>query len=152
MKNSRHEQGGVVAFAVVGVLLAALLVGGIYFAKKQGEIAKSEAASRESQQIQDNAEKAAESEAKSNGNDNSTNQSNPSSASTGSSDSTSGAKGNDSSTGTATPSQTATRTPGDVPSTGPEDTLAIVTVMAVGAAGIWYYVASKRSVVQSALK
>lgn len=139
MNKNRNEQGGVVAFLVVGVLLASALLGGIYIAKQQGQAARSNSAAEESQQIQKNAEEA---------------QPKPEEKAENSSQSGSGTESTtETDTTKTTGSQTVAVTgPSDVPSTGPEDTLAIVAVIAAGVLGVWYYTASRRSLVRSALR
>ena len=146
MHSNRDERGGIVSFVVVGVLLAGLLVGGIYLVKRQGEAARADSAAQETAQIKENAEKAAkeaEETAKSEAEKDST---------VANSGATGQPKGGDGSTTGTGSSRVATTGPSDVPSTGPEDTLAIVVVMAAGVAGFWYYTESRRTLVRSALK
>ncbi len=144
MKKIRNEQGGVVAFLVVGVLLASALLGGIYLAKQQGQIARSDAATEESQEIQKNVE---ENQSKTDKNTETSSQ--PASGP----DSESSGEGTSTNSTESTSSQSVAVTgPSDVPSTGPEDTVAIVLVIATSVLGIWYYTASRRSLVRSALR
>ena len=148
MHSNRDERGGIVSFVVVGVLLAGLLVGGIYLVKRQGEAAQADSAAQETAQIKENAENAAkeaENTAKSETDEDTT-------ANSGSTAATGQPKGGDGNTTGTGSSRVATTGPSDVPSTGPEDTLAIVVVMAAGVAGFWYYTESRRTLVRSALK
>ena len=158
MRIRQEEQGGIGVFVVVGALLTALLVGGLFIAKQQGKQAYDTAGQSTAQNQSTTTTSTAADDSASDSDDQTidggsatseTSQTTETTASTSSSNSTPEQSSHVAVTG---PSDDGGATPGNVPSTGPEDTLAIVAVLSLGVVGTMSYVRSRRSFHASALK
>lgn len=144
MKNNRYEQGGVVSFLVVVLVLGALLVGGILLVKQHTKNTQNDsnqiAVSQSSEKDDQNANKG-----------NSEANTALSSESSSETNSTAPLNGDShSSSNSALPSNGPSEA-GELPSTGPaENTLAVVAAAALGG-GIYSYVRSRQLVKKNSL-
>lgn len=147
--NSSRQSGSIASFIVIGLVLAGLLVAGLYFSKERGRVAVNggDESSQQTEETKpdDNKEEANPETDGSNGTTNpQTDESTPPAA-TGQPDS-------DDQTPTGqTPSTAPATGPSEIASTGPEDTLAaqLIAILAVSLA-IGSYTVSRRTYVRSA--
>lgn len=157
MEHRQSEQGGIGVFVIVGVLLTAMLLGGLFLAKQFGKQAHDSAVTTTEQTQQTTtAPETTSSTSESNTSSNTSPQSSTTSQTTPSSTSSTTSTTSSASTATSSTnssSNVATTGPSNnVPSTGPEDTLAIVAVLSVGIAGVGSYVRSRKHLHATALK
>jgi len=142
MNTRDNQRGGIVVFAVVGVLLAGLLVGALYLGKHQADIAKENAPAPVAIDTEKEATKAGKGTA-----DTKKNQAENKPAASPAKPSSPSQTPATSSTQTSTPSTAAVANtgPSNVASTGPEDTfLGIVVVTAMSFAGLAFIQSNTR--------
>lgn len=130
MKQRRNEQGGVLSFVLVGVLLTLLLVGGIWLAKNQARTARTtDVSTSESQPVMPET----------------TDRENESSGSP----STTDTETTDDETSVAVTGPSEAES---LPSTGPEDIIIPVLVLAGLCGGLYAHTQSSRRLARSALE
>lgn len=173
MQDRRYEQGGVVSFVIVAVALAALLVGGLWWAKMQrsqttavnqptSQVAKTQdekpnpavSAEDEAESSDGSSEKASNSSQNTNSETTATTSA-PASEQSSETSSTSNASTTPS-VATETESSPSVASTGPaasvIPSTGPTDVLAVLAALGAVSFGIYAYVQSSKRVRASALK
>lgn len=136
MKSHAQERGGVVSFIIITLALAGLLAGGLYLSKHQARVARDTGSST-----------ATVSEPETSGETGTAESGNETSAGSDTSSSTSQTPA----AGTGHTSSVATTGPSTVAASGPTDVLVTTIGLMVLTATVYTFVASRRSLVRSAL-
>ena len=136
MKSHAQERGGVVSFIIITLALAGLLAGGLYLSKHQARIARDTGSSNVTVNEPGTSGEAGKTESGSE----------TSSGTAGSSDETQAPA-----TGAGHTSSVATTGPSTVAASGPTDVLVTTIGLMVLTATSYTFVASRRSLVRSAL-
>lgn len=139
MNVSQKEQGGVLSFIIIGLVLTVLLVGGVLLAKQQARLARSDTGTSTTQDLSNDTSAPADETPQSD---------NPATGGTSSGDSSdSTGLGDNNSLPTSGPSGVDT-----IPSAGPANIMAGAVGLGAATAGVYMYVQSSRRVRSSALK
>lgn len=154
MTDRRYEQGGVVNFVVIAVVLALLLVGGIWLAKRPNRTTAGVNSPSDSSKTSNDTKKEQNSSSKTGGDDSVKNK--DSVVSSGGAKGVNGSSNQPSSSGNALPVTEDIASAGpsvdEIPSTGPVEVIATVLMMSAGGAGTHYLIQSRKSFRSSALK
>ena len=154
MRNRRYEQGGVVSFVIVAVVLAALLGTGIWWAKRSQTVVSNTQETVTAPGVSDttnNDSEAPQTDENSGTSSGSTEESQNSSTTPSTGPSGSGSSSGASSSTTDSVASTGPSA-AEIPSTGPSDVLAVGFAVSAAGAGSYYFLQSRSRVRSSALK